>query len=119
MILTRNDIRKLILREMKSLLEVDESISSESQFLGREIDYFLMSASQPLKRSVKKVEIDSSRGEIVVYLYPGKSRPATDRQVACALKNKINNLDLQRKWILNPCTYDDESDEDYIMIVGL
>lgn len=119
MVLTRNEIRKLILREMKSLLEVDESISSESEFLGRELDYFLMSASDPLKRSVKSVEIDTDRGEIVVHLYPGKARPATDRQIACSLKNKINDLDLQGNWVLNPCTYDDESDEDYIMIVGL
>ena len=119
MVLTRNEIRRLILREMKSLLEVDKAISSESEFLGRELDYFLMSASEPLRRSVKKIETDTDRGEIVVYLYPGKGRSATDRQVACSLKNKINDLDLQRNWVLNPCTYDDESDEDYIMIVGL
>ena len=74
-------------------------------------------ASNELRRSIDGVEIDEDRGEIVILL--SRNDRGSDRDIACAMRNIIDRLDLSLHWALDPCRYDDDTDRETIMIVGL
>ena len=115
--LTRQTLRVLIKSEI-SVLKESSRVSSETSFLGNTIKSYLSSgASNELRRSIDGVEIDEDRGEIVILL--SRNDRGSDRDIACAMRNIIDRLDLSLHWALDPCRYDDDTDRETIMIVGL
>ena len=119
-ILTRKSLRRLIESEINILkeLSIDSKKASETSFLGNIIKSYLSSeASRELRNAIDSIEVDDERGEIVVLL--SSEERGNERDVACAMRNIIDGLDLSLHWALDPCRYDDDTDKEIIMIVGI
>ena len=116
MIITEANLRKIVRDTLLYELFDDKGKQAETSYLSSELSSKLLMGSSPLRRAIDRVDSDIKREEVYVYLRPAKMRTASDREVACAIKNLMSELDLSYRWLLNPCRYDEEAQRDVILI---
>ena len=79
---------------------------------------FVSSGSRPLRNDIKEIVLDHERGHIAVYLNNPKRRLASDQEIACALRNLIDNrINPIDRYAISPCGFKDRPYENLMVIV--
>ncbi len=90
------------------------------QSVGGQLSSLVSGGSHPLRNDIEKIETDIRRGEIAVYLQKPEKRIATDQQIACALRNLLDNkINPAERYAINPCGFKDRAQKSLMMIVRL
>jgi len=93
------------------------TVSDDVQAVASSLMGYVRSGSPGLRSSIDKIEV-AGRTQIAVHLVDPANRMTTDQQIACALRNLLDQkIRTNRRYAISPCGYKDKKEKYLMMIV--